>query len=120
MDTTGAMLLAAYVIHEVKNTVDGCGSDTDIYTTSRTKPCLLDPRSARKLGDIFDRCSQLNRDVLYDVFGDHIEWYGQKRKSISRESKRLRREVAETMRHVEALPDWAQDNSSISSDSSKT
>lgn len=102
-DTAGAVLLAAFVIHEVKNTIDGCGSGTDIYAVSRDGAYVTPSSVINQLSVVFNRYTRMSRDLLYDTFNDHINWYGQKRISIKREVVKLRREVAEILQRVEAI-----------------
>lgn len=58
----------------------------------------------KRLAEVFGRYAEMTRDLLYEVFGGHINWYGEKRPTVSKESRRLQREVEAIMQHAEMMP----------------
>ncbi|HYL74956.1 MAG TPA: hypothetical protein VEU96_12170 [Bryobacteraceae bacterium] len=65
-----ATLLAAYVIFNVKETIDGCGQGTDIFLTTKEFPSGLDRNQIRKLEEIFRKYERLEYDFLMATIGN--------------------------------------------------
>jgi hypothetical protein len=65
-----ATLIAAYVIFNVKETIDGCGKGTSIFSTTESLPSLLGGREIRALEEVFRKYARLEYDFLITAFGN--------------------------------------------------
>jgi hypothetical protein len=68
MDTKVAVLLAAYVVHEVKGLIDGCGKETDIACVGPNRGCFLYRKHVQELEPIFDALSGVQSAIMHSAF----------------------------------------------------
>ena len=65
-----AITLAAFVVYQVKNSVEGCGFETDIlFTQMHTPPCRVSEPTLHKMDEAFAKFRLLERDDLYKMIG---------------------------------------------------
>lgn len=65
-----AAIAAAYVVHRVKNFIDGCGNRTDLLFLANDTFVPVPPSQMREIDAIFDEdVERIERDVLASVFG---------------------------------------------------
>jgi len=85
-----AVALATYVIYEVKNSVDGCGFETDVMFTQKDRPParIMQP-TIKKMEDAFLKFRLIERDELYQCIGGGVVPYARKAKDWSK----LRRDI---------------------------
>jgi 20S proteasome alpha/beta subunit len=101
MDTVRAVLLASFVISQVKQLIDGCGNGTDIVGIKSNKLYYVDRQTTRRLEDLFQqRYSRLEAGLLYEIFGGHIGWSTHPKK-VSAETRSIRREVERIIKLIE-------------------
>lgn len=86
-----AIALAAYVIYEVKNSVEGCGFETDVMFTQKDKPParIMHPM-IKRMEDAFLKFRLIERDELYQCIGGGIVPYARKAKDWSKLRRDLR------------------------------
>jgi hypothetical protein len=68
-DSRTTALLAAYVIFQVKESIDGCGRDTDIFVLRRGTPFFLDRQRVRALEELFREYSKVESRILIHALG---------------------------------------------------
>jgi hypothetical protein len=85
-----AIALAAYVVFEVKNSVEQCGFETDVMFTQKDKPPsrMMQPM-IKKMEDAFLKFRLIERDELYQCIGGGVVPYARKAKDWSK----LRRDI---------------------------
>ena len=65
-----AVSLAAFVIYQVKNSVEGCGFETDVtFTQENLPPRRVSAQAIKEMEDSFDRYRLIERDQLYQCIG---------------------------------------------------
>ncbi len=65
--------LAAFVVYQVKNSVEGCGFETDIlFTKVGIPPCHVSPLAVKQMEEAFAKYRLLERDELYKCIGGGI------------------------------------------------
>ncbi|MFZ1008303.1 MAG: hypothetical protein WAN65_15790 [Candidatus Sulfotelmatobacter sp.] len=68
-----AISLAAYVVYQVKNSVEGCGFATDIlFTQPHTPPCRVSEHTLKEMEDGFAKFRFIERDDLYKMIGGGV------------------------------------------------
>jgi hypothetical protein len=68
-----AISLAAYVVYQVKNSVEGCGFETDVlFTQAHTPPYRVSPYTLKEMEDAFARFRFIERDDLYKMIGGGV------------------------------------------------
>ncbi len=108
MNTIGAILLSAYVIHEVNKTIDTCGNGADIFVAGFEGPVFVSENVLAQLVDVFERFSRLSRNILHDVFNDSVWWDSQAKRNHSSEIRKLRSEVRKIVDAMQSIPTWAR------------
>jgi hypothetical protein len=77
MDSDATALLAAYVIFQVKESVDGCGRETDIVTLRTKGPSFTDRDEIRALEEVFREYARFEGSILTQtlrsVFAEQID-----------------------------------------------
>jgi 20S proteasome alpha/beta subunit len=66
MPVVNAINLAAFVIHEVKKTVEGCGLETDIAYLWQDAPFFVPSKEIREMDDAFERLKAVGRWQFHD------------------------------------------------------
>jgi hypothetical protein len=109
-------VLATYVIYRVKNTVEGCGLQTEIRFVSRDRLGIVPPERIEAWESLFRRYERLERDVFYQAmaFIPHPplpprgllpeEIKGLKIPPQFRSLSEIRREIDQIRRDVAKLP----------------
>ncbi len=123
MDTMGAILLSAFVVSEVKDAVEGCGNDTDIFAIGPTKSCWVSRAHTRALTEIFRRYSRVEAHRLHELFSGHIGWSDGSTDSTRTEAESLRDQIQRVAAAIEYVPEWAkapQPSNPSNSESSQT
>lgn len=78
-----AIVLAAYVVYEVKNTVEHCGFETDVlFTQANAPPSRVSALAIKDMEDAFAKFRLAERDDFYQCIGggivprnrDHKSW----------------------------------------------
>lgn len=88
-----AITLAAFVVHQVKNSVEGCGFETDVlFTKLKTPPCRVSAPTLHEMDEAFANFRLLERDDLYSCIGGGV--VPQNRKA--REWNKFRRDLRKT------------------------
>jgi 20S proteasome alpha/beta subunit len=88
-----AIVLAAYVIYEVKNSVEGCGFETDVmFTQTNQPPSRISPSPLKEMEDAFVKFRLAERDDLYQCIGGGIV----PRNRDARAWNKLRRDLKKT------------------------
>jgi 20S proteasome alpha/beta subunit len=65
-----AIALAAYVVYEVKNSVEQCGFETDVlFTQSGMPPARVSPEPLKEMEEAFLRFRLVERDELFQFIG---------------------------------------------------
>jgi 20S proteasome alpha/beta subunit len=101
MNTLGAILLASYVISEVKQLIDGCGNDTDIVAFRAGKFYYVDRKETRELEQLFQqRYSRMEVQLLHETLRN-MGWDPPGVK-LSVEALRIRKELARIVRRIES------------------
>jgi hypothetical protein len=68
-----AISLAAFVVYEVKNSVEGCGFGTDVmFTEYGTPPSSITPQMMMQMETAFSQFRLLERDDLYKCIGGKL------------------------------------------------
>ena len=68
-----AISLAAYVVYQVKNSVEGCGFGTDVlFTQAHTPPCRVSGQTLKEMEDAFAKFRFIERDDLFKMIGGGI------------------------------------------------
>jgi hypothetical protein len=68
-----AISLAAYVVYQVKNSVEGCGFETDVmFTQIGTPPCRVTPETIQGMDKSFAEYRLIERDDLYNCIGGGV------------------------------------------------
>jgi hypothetical protein len=67
-----AISLAAFVVYQVKNSVEGCGFGTDLHFTRDDIPHHVAPQEIRKMEDAFAKFRLIERDNLYQLIGGGV------------------------------------------------
>jgi hypothetical protein len=112
MNTVGAILLAAFVISEVKQAVEGCGNDTDIFSVCKGNTYCIERSHTRKLEDIFRGYSRISANRLHELFCRHSGWPDMTKSATDSEAESLRSEVEKIIASFEEVPEWAKGDSS--------
>ena len=102
VSTRGALLLAIYVVWEVKKLIDGCGQYTDALGINTHTSQVFWPNrmTVRKLEDCFIRYSGLAEQSLHEMLG--ISWLGHL-PNVSAEEKKIKRDIKKLMDSIEKL-----------------
>ena len=88
-----AISLAAFVVYEVKNSVEGCGFDTDVrFTEHNGPPSSITKEMLKKMEDAFSQFRLLERDDLYKCIGGGII----PKNRNAKDWNKLRRDLAKT------------------------
>ena len=88
-----AIALAAYVVYEVKNSVEQCGFETDVlFTQSGMPPSRVSPEPLKKMEEAFLKFRLVERDELFQLIGGGIVPRNRKAKDWSK----LRRDLRKT------------------------
>jgi hypothetical protein len=102
MNTIGAMLLASYVIYEVKQLIDGCGNYTDVIGLREDRFLMIQRSTAKELEDLFRRYSRsVTCGSLHDLFGRRIGWDTKTPIDISSELVELKKELEQIVESIE-------------------
>ncbi len=67
-----AISLAAFVVYQVKNSVEGCGFGTDLHFSRDDVPQHVAPQEIRKMEDAFANFRLIERDNLYQCIGGGV------------------------------------------------
>lgn len=68
-----AISLAAFVVYQVKNSVEGCGFETDVmFTQVGTPPCHVSAATVKDMENAFAKFRLVERDDLYKCIGGGI------------------------------------------------
>lgn len=68
-----AISLAAYVVYQVKNSVEGCGFATDVlFTQAHTPPCRVSEQTLKEMEDAFAKFRLIERDDLFKMIGGGV------------------------------------------------
>jgi 20S proteasome alpha/beta subunit len=97
MSIRTAVLLAGYVISQVKDSVEGCGKETDILCLQPDAVHVLDRRKVKAMDDLFGECSRIESELVHQVFGGN-----EGPASISRQVRRLKSEANRLLSPTEA------------------
>lgn len=65
-----AISLAAFAVYQAKQSVEGCGLETDIFCVRNDIPLRVSPREIRNMEDAFAEFRLAERDDLYQVIGE--------------------------------------------------
>jgi hypothetical protein len=68
MDSLVASLLAAYVVHQVKKHIDGCGNDTDILSFGRDVTVQVPRERVRRLEVVFEDIYDIQSRIVHRIF----------------------------------------------------
>jgi 20S proteasome alpha/beta subunit len=101
MTLTGAVLMAAYISYETKNSVRDCGEHTDITFASSDGYVMVPQDTIRKLEGIFERYSKASAETLHSLMPEHIGWHltvGTPPPNTQEDLRQLRAEIKEVMR----------------------
>jgi hypothetical protein len=85
-----AVLLAAYVIHRVKDRIDGCGKDTEIVCIGPTRTARFPKDAIDPLEEMLDTYLRVEADALHHVFSAER---GPTSKNLSRNLRRFRADL---------------------------
>jgi hypothetical protein len=67
VDSVTAALLAAYVVFSVKECIDGCGKDTDIFITKNDLPSFMGRKELRAIEEIFRQYATVESELVLSV-----------------------------------------------------
>ena len=95
---TSAIHLAAYVVFQVKEHVDGCGNDTDIVFLDDNGAHWVDRARVRTLENLFREYSHIEAGLLHFMFDTKNDLELDKSKLIAGEIRKLRRAVVKLLR----------------------
>lgn len=70
LDSTHAAILAAFIIFQVKENVDGCGHDTDIFVLRRDSPMMVERYAVRELEETFRKYLRIESAFLRSAITD--------------------------------------------------
>jgi 20S proteasome alpha/beta subunit len=108
MDLKTAVLLAAYVVFQVKQHVYGCGKDTDIRCVGTDRPVFLTRKQTRALDTIFEEITKTESELIGHILGSARE---PAPKQILRRAEKFRSRLSKVPIHF---------SKSINSESSQT
>jgi len=91
-----AMLLAAYVVFNVKECVDGCGKDTDIVVITRDQVIVVGRDKINAMELVFRSCLTVEANMLRAVFQDEQTLTGSGG-GLSRDLRKLRGMLSKVM-----------------------
>lgn len=89
-----AVSLAVFVIHQVKNSVEGCGFETDVLCIGNRVPRIplrVSPHEIRKMEDAFKKFREVERDDLYQMIGGDLVPKNRNAKNWNQCRRELRR-----------------------------
>jgi len=97
MDITSAIQLAAYVVFEVKEHVDGCGSDTDIVFLRDDGVYMADRDKVTALEELFRKYLRIEADLLHFIFSTKKDSDTDAPLVVAAEIRKLRRDVVKLL-----------------------
>lgn len=89
-----AMLLAAYVVFQVKEHVDGCGKDTDVVCINNRTHTWLTRQQVVNIEDLL-KSSRIEETFMWRIFSDEKD--ASTRWPISREIRKIRSSIAKIL-----------------------
>jgi hypothetical protein len=103
LDLRTAAALAAFVVFQVKQCIDGCGHDTDILVLRNGLPGATDRELTRKLEEQFREYSTIEASALHYALGASTE-HAPSLNSLSDSFKSARKRLLEVIRSAELVP----------------
>lgn len=88
------MLLAAYVVFQVKEHVDGCGKDTDVVCINNRTHTWLTRQQVVNIEDLL-KSSRIEETFMWRIFSDEKD--ASTRWPISREIRKIRSSIAKIL-----------------------
>jgi hypothetical protein len=99
LDVDAAKLLAAYVVYQVKECIDGCGKRTQLACIKGDEPHYVHPDDLDEVDKLFAKYSATEAEILRYVFNGapRIGYRNVATGDISRWLKDLRKEIPERL-----------------------
>lgn len=88
MNARAAILLAGYVVWQVKEYIESCGKDMDIICLHADRVQFISREQTKAMGDFFQSCWQLEASLIEQIFKGSA-----KSPPVSREVRKLRGEA---------------------------